>query len=122
MPAAAATYSAYAPVNCLLVTPKTSSPGSNPATSGPTASTTPHRSDPSVSGSGCGRTLLPARIHPSHGPTPAALTRTSTSPAAGSDRAISSNAMTSGGPKRCTRLAFIDAKHHAVAGVVKYRR
>jgi hypothetical protein len=43
------------------------------------ASTTPEMLDPSVSGRSCGNALLPARIHASHGPTPAAFTRTRTS-------------------------------------------
>ena len=38
----------------------------------PVASTVPARSAPSVSGRGCGNALRPARIHASHGPTPAA--------------------------------------------------
>ena len=37
------------------------------------------RSEPRVSGRGCGSTLLPARIQESRGPTPATATRTSTS-------------------------------------------
>ena len=69
--------------------------GPEPATPGPTASTTPDRSEPRVSGSGCGRTLLPALIQPSQGPTPAAATRTSTSPSpgAGTRQALDSDGL-----------------------------
>src|SRR5437763_1487379 len=67
----------------------------------------PDRSDPSVSGRGCGRALLPARIQASQGPTPAALTRTRTSPPPGDGTSICSSVMTSDGPKRLTREAVM---------------
>ena len=51
----------------------------------------------------------PARIQASHGPTPAATTRTRTWPAPGDGRSISSSVMTSGGPNRCTRHAAMVA-------------
>src|SRR5258705_2467996 len=105
--ALATAYSAYAPVKLSLVTPNTSSPILNLSTPGPIACTTPDKSDPRVSGSGCGRMLLPLRIQASQGPTPAAFTCTTTSPPPGSGLGTSSMEMASGGPKLCTRTAFI---------------
>src|SRR5271165_2101047 len=96
-------------MKCGLVTPNTASPGATWATPGPIAATTPARSEPSVSGNGWGRALLPARIQASHGPTPAALTRTSACPAPGEGGGKSSSVMTSGAPKRCTRHALLAA-------------
>ena len=61
-----------------------------------------------MSGSGWGRTLLPALIQPSQGPTPAAATRTSTSPAPGAGRGRRSTVMASGGPNAWTRAARIE--------------
>ena len=100
IPASATAYSALAPVKRAFVTPKTSSPGRNAETPGPTLSTTPDRSDPSVSGSGCGSALLPSLTHASHGPTPDARTRTSTWSVPGSDTATSSYSIVSTPPKR----------------------
>src|SRR5262249_13025613 len=45
-------------------------------TPGPVSSTTPDKSEPSVSGRGGLTVLLLSRISASHGPTPAAATRT----------------------------------------------
>src|SRR5512145_2643631 len=78
-------------------------------TSVPTIWMSPDRSDPRVRGSGCGRTLLPALIQPSHGPTPAAWTLTRTSPGPGTGRGTRSNFIASGGPNSCTRQAIIGA-------------
>src|SRR5690242_3504139 len=100
--------SAYAPRNWLLVTPKTRSPTTKPETSGPTLKTSPARSDPSVSGRGWGNALLPALIHASHGPTPAARTLTRTSPGPGRGLGIVSQIIFSGGPNSCTRQAFVE--------------
>src|SRR5205085_6622137 len=76
-------------------------------TPNPTASTTPDKSDPSVSG-GCGATLLlPSRIRASQGPTPVAATFTSTSPDPGTGTATSSTTITSGPPKLWIRAAFM---------------
>jgi hypothetical protein len=74
----------------------------------PTATISPDRSEPGVRGSGCGKTLLPALIQPSQGPTPAASTLTRTSLGPGMGRGTRSNLMTSGGPNSCTRQAIID--------------
>src|SRR3954447_16554958 len=79
-----------------------------PATSGPRASISPDRSEPSVRGSGCGSALLPPLIQPSHGPTPAAWTFTRTSPWPGVGTGTSSNRIVSEGPNSCTRQAIID--------------
>src|SRR5215470_988640 len=69
------------------------------ADAGAISSKTPDRSDPSVSG-GRGLTLvLPSRMRAPQGPTPAAMTRTSSSPAAGTGRGVSSTTITSGGPE-----------------------
>src|SRR5687768_13344640 len=68
----------------------------------------PDRSEPKVRGSGWGRTLLPALIKPSHGPTPAAWALTRTSPGPGTGRGTRSNFIASGGPNSCTRQAIID--------------
>src|SRR6476659_9395275 len=92
--------SALAPTNSGFVTPYTSSPLLNWLTSGPTASTTPDKSEPSVSGGGGLTLLLPSRMIASHGPTPVAATRTRTSPVAGLGRGMSSTTITSGGQKR----------------------
>ena len=53
------------------------------------------------------RTLCRLRIKASHGPIPAALTRTTTSPLPGSGLGKSSMEMTSGEPNSWTRTAFI---------------
>src|SRR2546428_436703 len=52
MPASQLAYSAWAPTNCGLVTPYTTSPLRNSVTLAPTRSTLPARSEPSVSGGG----------------------------------------------------------------------
>ena len=68
---------------------------------GPVSSTTPDKSEPSVSGRGGLTVLLPSRISASHGPTRAAATRTSTSPVAG----ITTSSKTTGPPKLWIRAA-----------------
>src|SRR5262249_24103080 len=83
------------------------SPGANSPTPDPTASTTPEMSDPRVSGRGCGSTLRPARIRPSHGPTPAALTRTRISPSSGLGTSMRRSSIASGGPDRWIRPRVI---------------
>src|ERR671910_368724 len=50
-------------------------------------------------------TLRPDLIQASHGPTPAALTRTKTSPSPGIGRGTSSTTSESMPPKLCTRIA-----------------
>jgi hypothetical protein len=81
----------------------------SPVTPGPTSSTIPDRSEPRVSG-GDGLTLLfPSLMRASHGPTPAATTRTSSSPAEGTGRGTSSIRTTSGGPKLWMRAAFMSS-------------
>src|SRR6516162_3428527 len=103
----ATAYCAFAPQNCGLVTPKISSPFLNPLALGPASSTTPDKSEPSVSG-GVGLTLLlPSRMSASHGPTPEAATLIRSSPAAGAGRGTSSTTTTSGAPKRWIRAAFM---------------
>src|SRR6516162_3777715 len=69
-----------------LVAPKTSAPTANPSVFGPSFSTTPDISDPSVSGYVCGKSLLPVLTNASQGPTPAAETRTRTSRSPGSGK------------------------------------
>src|SRR5512132_1606173 len=64
-------------------------------------------SDPGMSGSGCGRALLPSRIQASHGPTPAASTRTSTWPRPGSGFGMSASFSTLGAPNSETTTAFM---------------
>ena len=66
-------YSAYAPVNCSLVAPYTSSPRVNPGTLAPTALTMPDNSEPRIRGRGSGMPLLPSRMSASQGPTPRCL-------------------------------------------------
>src|SRR5512132_3122567 len=63
-------------------------------------------SDPGMSGSGCGRALLPSRIQASHGPTPAALTRTSTWSRRGWGSGTSASFSTLGAPNSETTTAF----------------
>src|ERR1043166_3629059 len=101
----ATAYSAYPPVNRAFVAPNTASPGWNCETPAPTCSTSPDTSDPSVSGSGWGRTLRPDLTSASHGPTPAAFTRSNTSPSPGAGRGTSSTTSASTSPKWCTRIA-----------------
>jgi hypothetical protein len=68
------------------------------------------KSEPKVSGRGCGRALLPAPIQASHGPTPAALTRARTSPASGIGRGTSSSrSMTARGAEAVDASAVIIA-------------
>jgi hypothetical protein len=70
-----------------------------PVTPGPTFSTRPDKSEPSVSG-GCGLTLLlPSRMIASQGATPAAITRTRISLGPGDGIGTSSTTTTSGAPK-----------------------
>ena len=59
------------------------------------AATVPLMSEPRVKGSAWPRPLWPSRTSRSHGPTPAAFTTTSTSPASGTGRGISSSRMVS---------------------------
>src|SRR5215469_11138574 len=94
-----------------LVAPKTSAPTANPSVFGPSFSTTPDISDPSVSGYVCGKSLLPVRTNASQGPTPAAETRTRTSRSPGSGKSISSMTITSGGPGLWTRAARMHRPH-----------
>jgi len=100
-------YSAYAPVNCSLVAPYSSSPCLNPATPAPTVSTTPDSSEPRISGKCSWMPLLPSRMSASQGPTPAAYTRIRSCPSAGSGGGNSSYSITLGGPNCRTRAAFI---------------
>src|ERR1700722_13461454 len=83
--AGAAANSAYPDGNASFAPPYTSSPGLNTDISLPTASTTPAKSEPRITGKDGLVTLWPSRISASHGPTPAALiaTRTSRGPGAG---------------------------------------
>jgi hypothetical protein len=76
-------------------------------TLGPVSSTTPDKSEPSVSGRGGLTLLLPSRMSASHGPTPEAATLIRSSPAAGAGRGTSSTTTTSGAPKRWIRAAFM---------------
>src|SRR4051812_44597246 len=73
----------------------------------PSSSTSPAKSEPNVSGRGCGKALRPERIQESQGPTPAACTFKSTSPEPGLGRGTVSKVIFSGEPKACTRQAFI---------------
>src|SRR5262249_47879 len=82
------------------------SPGLNPETSAPIASTIPDSSEPRIRGKGWSSTL-PSRMRASQWPTPAAFTRTSSCPAAGSGSGRSSYVITLRGPNRRTRAAFI---------------
>src|SRR5215475_1037609 len=79
----------------------------NSLTPGPVSSTTPDKSEPSVSGGGGLTLLLPSRMSASHGPTPEAATMIRSSPAAGAGRGTSSTTTTSGAPKRWIRAAFM---------------
>src|SRR5215475_7413501 len=79
----------------------------NSLTPGPVSSTTPDKSEPSVSGGGGLTLLLPSRMSASHGPTPEAATLIRSSPSAGAGRATSSTTTTSGAPKRWIRAAFM---------------
>src|SRR5215831_17642380 len=96
----ATAYCAFASQNCELVTPYISSPFLKALTRGPASSTTPDKSEPSVSGGGGLTLLLPSRMSASHGPTPEAATLIRSSPAAGARRGTSSTTTTSGAPKR----------------------
>src|SRR5262245_38388165 len=75
----------------------------------PGSSTTPDKSEPSVSGGGGLTLLLPSRMSASHGPTPEAATLIRSSPAAGAGRGTSSTTTTSGAPERWIRAAFMFA-------------
>jgi hypothetical protein len=110
----ATAYSVYPPVCRVFVAPNTASPALNCGTPVPRASTTPATSDPSVNGSGWGRTLRPDLIQASHGPTPSAFTRSNTSPLPGVGRGTSSATRASRPPKWCTRIASIKhlTQHH----------
>ena len=97
-------YSACAPMSTAL-TPNTRSPGANPLTSAPTASTTPANSVPST---GCFGRSQPVKNRAIHGValrspqsvrlTVVEWTRTRTSPGPGTGRGISARCRTSGGP------------------------
>src|ERR1044072_55032 len=104
--AEARAYSAYAPENCSFVAPYTSSPGLNPETWGPIASTIPDSSAPRMRGKGWSL-ILPSRMRASQLPTPAAFTRTNSCPDVGCGRGTSSFVITFGGPYRRIRAAFI---------------
>ena len=79
-------------------------------TPGPTASTTPVTSQPTVSGRpNCAAAPLPARVFQSTGFTPAASTRTRTSVATGSGTARLSTRRTSGPPNSCCTIARMES-------------
>src|SRR6202453_1851639 len=101
------TYSAW--LARLCVKPMTSSPAATPVTPGPASATIPARSLPSPDGKVAGHILSskPSRIFASPGLMPAALTWTSTSPAAGTGRGTSTTLSTSIPPYSSNRTARI---------------
>ena len=97
-------YSACAPMS-LALTPNTRSPGANPVTSAPTASTTPANSVPSTGFLGRSQPVKNRAIHGVALRSPQSVrftvvecTRTRTSPGPGTGRGISARCRTSGGP------------------------
>ncbi|PQM49227.1 hypothetical protein C1Y40_00554 [Mycobacterium talmoniae] len=83
-----------------LVNPSTSSPTANVSTPAPSSATTPARSLPCPDGKVAGNRSCsaPLRIIASPGLMPAALTRTTTCPAAGTGRGTSRTSSTSMSP------------------------
>src|SRR5580698_9490204 len=91
----------------IFVQPYTESPFLNCVAPSPTDSTVPEMSEPRVIGNGELVTLWSSRINASHGPTPAAATRTNTSPAFGCGTGNSSISIASIPPNRRITAAFI---------------
>src|ERR1022692_2400667 len=88
--------------------PYTRSPGAKEPVPGPAASIRPATSQPGMYGGLPNRSpAAPDLTLRSTGLTPAAVTRTSTSPGAGSGDSVSTRARTSGPPKWSTRIARI---------------
>ena len=97
--------------------PYTGSPTANRVTPGPTASTMPATSQPTVNGGRpkTGAIPPPERVFQSTGFTPAAITRTRTSVGSGSGTGSSSSPSTSGPPTSCWTIARIAGVYHVLS-------